>query len=116
MTPSGRSRRVAFRSGVEAISLYFARGPVWRAAAAITSRNQRRQFHQPAVDIDLDQRRRLPGRAGRPSDAETVELHETDHALLCRLQPAKQLVQRSSADGGSLVILDCDFVVERERT
>ena len=72
-------------------------------------------FFRPRWILILNQGRRLSGRTGRSRDAQTIELHEADHALLRRLQPPKQLVQRGSADRGTFVILDCDVFVERER-
>src|SRR5580698_9429025 len=73
-----------------------------------TSGDQGGQLFQATMDVDLDECGGLAGCAGCSGDAETPQLHETDHAGLRRLQPAKQIVQRGGAYRGLAMILDCD--------
>src|SRR4029453_5067521 len=80
----------------------------------ITS-DQRRQFPETAMDVDLDESCRLARRAGGRFYAGPLQPYQTDHAGLGGLQSPEQVVHHDGAYRRLPSILDRDFVGPRAR-
>jgi hypothetical protein len=65
------------------------------------------------MDVDLDERYGLAGRAGGAFDTDALQFHEADHAGLGGLQSAEQILHRNGVYRSVPMILDRYFVVER---